>query len=133
MLEGDHAVLNDVDLVELVLEESVALLDFVPVHKFEGVWIWVLQFLGLLFADVSNVKRLNGIDTNWDEFLPRDFLIFVFICKGYQHVDIIIVEAIRKCSKGVSEFLVGQFAATVFIHVLEHLAKGSFESADEPW
>lgn len=70
MLEGDHAVLDDVNLVELVLEESVALLNFVPVNKFKGVWIWVLQFLGLLFADVSNVKRLNSIDTNWDEFLP---------------------------------------------------------------
>lgn len=70
MLEGDHAVLDDVNLVELVLEESVALLNFVPVNKFKGVWIWVLQFLGLLFANVSNVKRLNSIDTNWDEFLP---------------------------------------------------------------
>jgi len=70
VLERDNAVFNNVNLLEEILKELVALLNFVPVDKLESIWVWVFHFFGLLLGDVSSIEGLDCADTDWNKLIP---------------------------------------------------------------
>ena len=57
------------------------------------------NLLYVLFGQISGIKRSYGLNTYRYELLPIDFFIFILISKCYQHVNIIIIESVRKSSK----------------------------------
>ena len=82
VLERDNTVFNNVNLLEVILKELVALLNFVPVDKLEGIWVGVFHFFGLLLSNITSVEGLDGTDTDWDKLIPVNELVLVFVGKS---------------------------------------------------
>lgn len=133
MLKRYNTILDSIDFFKEITKKLICLLDLIPVHHFQGIWIWMFHFFCWLFDNISGIKSPDSIDTDWDELLPRDELVLILIGKGDKHVDIIVIKSIGKGSEGVSEFWVGQFSRSVLIHVVEHIFKGSLQSCNESW
>lgn len=123
VLERDHAVFYDVNFLELVTQEIVSLVNLVPVDKFKGFRVRLLDLLGGGFLDVSCVKSSNGIDTNWDELRPVNSFVLILVSQCNQHVDIVIIKTIGQSSERVSELVISQQTSSILVHGLEHLFK----------
>jgi hypothetical protein len=91
VLNRDNAVFHDINLLEEVFKKFVALLNFVPVDELKGIRVGMFHFFGLLLSNVTSVEGLDGTDTDWNELIPVDELVLVFISKSNKHVDIVIV------------------------------------------
>jgi hypothetical protein len=91
VLERDNTISDDVDLLKEVGEELIAFLNLIPIDQLESIWIWMLHLLSLLLGNVPRVESLDGVDSDWDELLPRDQFVLVLIGQSDQHVDVVIV------------------------------------------
>jgi len=94
VLERDDAIFHNIHLFEVILKNLVALLNLIPVHELQGIWVRMLHLLGLLLNNISCIERLDRANTNWDEFIPVNQFVLVFISKSNQHVDVVIIETI---------------------------------------
>ena len=63
--------------------------------------------------------------------MPVYLFSFVFIGECDQHVDIVVIQAVREELEGVTELSVGQAATVVLIDRLEHGLEGALQSVDE--
>ena len=94
VLKRYNTIPDSIDFLKEITKKLISLLDLIPVHHFQSIWIWVFHFFCRLFDNISGIKSSDSIDTNRDEFLPRDELVFVLICKCDKHVDIIVIQSI---------------------------------------
>ena len=93
----------------------------------------MVDFGLILLGQVPGVKGSNCLNTDWNEQLPVDHLIFIFISESNQHVDIVVIQSIAQSSKAISELGVREQSCSCFVGCFEHLFKCSFERGNESW
>jgi len=81
---------------------------------------------------VPGDKRLDRLDTDGDELLPRDLhAVLSLLSKGDHGARVILAQIISKRLERVVELLVGEQASFLWVNVLEKFDQGTLKRGDE--
>jgi hypothetical protein len=113
----------DVVLLETAQNELVALLDFEFVNELQSLSLDVtLALFDLCQLLVALQEDLDCLDTDGDEFLPRDFAVRVFVGESEENADVALAQVVLvELFEGLKELLVLQFAVGIVIVFREKL------------